>query len=264
MTPTPSILGTRMLTTIYWARWIQSTNSLPISLQFIGTLSSQPHLGIPSVLFFSPSPVRTVFAFHSSSKHLIIHTHRNLLDWITNYNHLTIDFSASSYFFPLTPSRELYRVKSKSPLTVTSTCHELTKHEPTMKRGLNTAVLILTPDYRPKSPRLYPWYLGRPVYRRTFSIQTTAAQRYYPQLLAFTTPTTDYNHPSTWRYTTYRDEQAFLEQYTSRTRRMLNALVITTRSYVLYEVDGFSVQLNTSRFLYVQTLVHTRNVEEQC
>jgi hypothetical protein len=43
-----------------------------------------------------------------------------------------------------------------------------------------------------------------------------------------------------------------------------NTSVITTRSYVLYDVDGSSMQLNTSRFLYVLTFLHILNVEKQC
>lgn len=193
--------------------------------------------------------------------------HPNNMWWKLKITNLLIMafFPASCYFFPLTSKHVLPPVKSKSPLTLTSTCHALTIHKPTTKRGLNAEVVVLTPDSHLRSPRMYSWHLGRPVCRRIFNRQTPGTPWNYPQHLPSTTPTTDHNHPSTRRYTTYTAAQAFLKHYTSRIRRMVsNTSVITTWSYVLYAVDGSSMQLNTSRIIYVHTFLHTLNVEKQC
>ena len=143
--------------------------------------------------------------------------------WLDHPNNLLIAefFPASCYFFPLTSKRVLHPAKSKSPLTLTSTCHTLTTHKPTTKRGLNAEVVVLTPDSHPRSPRLYSWHLDRTVWR-IFARQRPGTQWDYPIPLPSATPTIDHNHPLTRPYITYTAGQAFLKQYTSRTRRRVS------------------------------------------
>jgi hypothetical protein len=49
-----------------WARWIQSTNSQPISLRPIPTLSSHQRLGLPSGLFLSDFPTKILYELPAS------------------------------------------------------------------------------------------------------------------------------------------------------------------------------------------------------
>ena len=224
-------------------------------------LPATPRPSKRSLFFTFPSPDRFRISLFSHARNNPRPSqppwldHPNNMWWELKITDLITEFfSSSCYFYPLTSKHVLHPVQSKSPLTLTSTCHALTKHKPTTRRGLNAGVVVLTRESHPRSLRLYSWHLGRPVCRRIFAIQTPGAPWNYPQPLASTTPTNDYNHPSTRRCMTYTAGQAFLKQYTSRTRRrMSNASVITTRSYVLYEVDGSSMQLTQHFSLSTRT-----------
>jgi hypothetical protein len=48
---------------LFWAKWIQSIPLKPVSLISILILSSNLHVGLPSGLFYSSIPTRTLYAF---------------------------------------------------------------------------------------------------------------------------------------------------------------------------------------------------------
>jgi hypothetical protein len=90
-----TLYGTQMFNTMltkshhwypYWATWIQSTPSHPISLRFILILFSHQHLHFPSGLFISGFPTKIMYSFLLSSMCATCPTHLILLHLITHHS----------------------------------------------------------------------------------------------------------------------------------------------------------------------------------